>query len=415
MSGSPWPVPREWTWRRFDDVARVASDLVDPAGFLEYPHIAPNHIESETGRLLPFTTIAEDGMTSPKHRFHTGQILYSKIRPYLAKVVMAEFEGLCSADMYPIEAGPSIDARFLRWWMLSREFTRRAAGEQARTVLPKINQRSLASLPVPVPPVQEQRRIVDILEDQLSHLDAATVELGLCRRRLLGLRIGTLSRLRRVLLDQRTPVFALGAITNSSLGKMLDAKKATGTPTPYLRNINVRWGEFQLGALEMVPLIDLERSKLALQPGDLLVCEGGEPGRSAVWPGSPSLVTYQKALHRLRVIDPATVDIHYVALMLEEFIRAGRAERMFTGTTIRHLPQEKLRVIEIPVPDLTTQREAVTSVGSTATGALKLRHGLDLGIARSQGLRRALLSAAFSGRLTGHLSDVDRIEELAGV
>jgi len=166
----------------------VASNLVSPSDFQNWPHIAPNHIESETGRLLPFDTIAHDGVTSPKHRFSAGQVLYSKIRPYLAKVVVADFDGLCSADMYPIES--DLDARFLKWWMLTREFTRRAAGEQARTVLPKINVRALSGLPVPMPPQGEQRRIVEILKDHLSRLDAADAELATALERLVVLREG---------------------------------------------------------------------------------------------------------------------------------------------------------------------------------------------------------------------------------
>ncbi len=66
---------------RFDEVARVASKLVDPADYADSPHIAPNHIESETGRLLPFGMVSEDGVTSAKHQFFAGQVLYSKIRP----------------------------------------------------------------------------------------------------------------------------------------------------------------------------------------------------------------------------------------------------------------------------------------------------------------------------------------------
>jgi len=111
----PWALPLNWRWARFDEVARVASNLVDPADYPDSPHIAPNHIESGTGRLLPYASVREDGVTSPKHRFFPGQVLYSKIRPYLAKVVVADFDGLCSADMYPIES--EMDSRFLKWWM----------------------------------------------------------------------------------------------------------------------------------------------------------------------------------------------------------------------------------------------------------------------------------------------------------
>lgn len=93
-----------WKTTRFDSVAAIRSNLVDPAEYQSFPHIAPDNIEKKTGVLLEYHTIAEDGVTSGKHRFYSGQILYSKIRPYLSKAVVVDFDGLCSADMYPIEA-----------------------------------------------------------------------------------------------------------------------------------------------------------------------------------------------------------------------------------------------------------------------------------------------------------------------
>lgn len=172
MSGfEEWPLPEDWKWERFDQVASVASDLVSPSDFEDSPHIAPNHIASGTGELLPYSTVGNDGVTSPKHRFRRGQILYSKIRPYLAKATMAEFDGLCSADMYPIDA--HIVPGYLLKWMLSVSFTAQASGHQGRTVLPKINQKALAALRVPVPPMETQYQISNRLElasDSLSRV-----------------------------------------------------------------------------------------------------------------------------------------------------------------------------------------------------------------------------------------------------
>lgn len=157
-----WDLPDGWEWACFRDVAEVASDLVDPAAYQHAAHIAPNHIESGTGRLLPFVTIEQDAVTSPKHRFRAGQILYSKIRPYLAKAVLIDFDGLCSADMYPVSA--QIDTTYLHKWLISSTFTEWASRQQGRTVLPKINQEALAGISVPVPPLAEQRRIVATIE-----------------------------------------------------------------------------------------------------------------------------------------------------------------------------------------------------------------------------------------------------------
>lgn len=157
-----WDLAEGWEWAEFQDVAEVVSDLVDPAHHQDSPHIAPNHIEAGTGRLLEYATVASDKVTSPKHRFHPGQILYSKIRPYLCKAVVVDFAGLCSADMYPVAA--KIDAAYLHKWLISSTFTNWASNQQGRTVLPKINQEALAVIKVPVPPLAEQRRIVAQIE-----------------------------------------------------------------------------------------------------------------------------------------------------------------------------------------------------------------------------------------------------------
>ena len=100
-----WPLPPNWQWAEFGAVARVDSNLVEPACHAQLPHICSNNIESGTGRLLEYTTVEKDRVTSGKHLFRAGHILYSGIRPYLAQeAVVVDFAELCSADMYPVSA-----------------------------------------------------------------------------------------------------------------------------------------------------------------------------------------------------------------------------------------------------------------------------------------------------------------------
>lgn len=150
--------------RRFSEIAEIKSNLVDPAEYLNYPHIAPDNIEKKTGVLLDYRTIGEDGVKSGKHRFYSGQILYSKIRPNLSKVIVVGFDGLCSADMYPVEAKG--DAKCLWYYMLSEEFLEQASSAGSRSVLPKINQKELSALKVRIPScIEEQREISRILDN----------------------------------------------------------------------------------------------------------------------------------------------------------------------------------------------------------------------------------------------------------
>ena len=78
-----WPLPRGWVWAAFEDVANIAQNLVLPKEVFDLPHIAPNHIGSGNRQLLPYTTVRADAVISPKQRFFPGQILFTKIRPYL--------------------------------------------------------------------------------------------------------------------------------------------------------------------------------------------------------------------------------------------------------------------------------------------------------------------------------------------
>jgi len=181
-----------WRTVRFDEAAEIASNLVDPAGIRELPHIAPNHIASGRPKLLSFKTIAEDGVISGKHRFYPGQIIYSKIRPYLRKVVRVDFEGACSADMYPINA--RCNARYLMYWMLSPEFTWLASQQEGRTVLPKINQKALSSIPTPVAPEPVQAAIAARLDVVFARADRMEAEAARARALIDRLEAAILGR-----------------------------------------------------------------------------------------------------------------------------------------------------------------------------------------------------------------------------
>lgn len=160
-------IDNNWSEKTFSEVAVIKSNLVNPGEYKDFPHIAPDNIEKRTGVLLQYNTIAEDKVTSGKHRFYPGQILYSKIRPYLSKVVMVDFDGLCSADMYPIEAKEN--TRYLWYYMLSDNFLEQASSAGSRSVLPKINQKELSKLLVNIPSIEEQKEVVKILDRLLPY------------------------------------------------------------------------------------------------------------------------------------------------------------------------------------------------------------------------------------------------------
>jgi type I restriction enzyme S subunit len=414
MDAPPWSVPLTWRWCRFDEIARVASNLVSPADFQTWPHIAPNHIESGTGRLLPYDTIAHDRVTSAKHRFSAGQVLYSKIRPYLAKVVVADFDGLCSADMYPIES--ELDPRFLKWWMLTREFTRRAAGEQARTVLPKINVRALSGLPVPVPPLTEQRRIVEILEDHLSRLDAAYSLLSTAQARLeiyqASVRdVAVTGGAGRVRVGANLPIgwrwasveeFAAptkGSMTIGPFGsnlKVVDYREF-GVPLVFVRN--VRTASFgPVGCRYVTPEKAKELRAHRVEPGDVVVTKMGDPpGHAAVYRADgPGVVTADV----IRIQPAVGVDPDYLALALN----SGLVRQQIADIT-RGVAQQKVSLaryrseVLVPTPAFDVQAAVATACAEDLAAASRAETAIKALEVKLSALRRTLLAAAFSGRL----------------
>ena len=171
-SGVEWigEIPEGWKVVRFKHVASIKSNLVQPDKYMKYPQIAPDNIEKDTGRLLSHQTVGESGIISGNHLFYRGQILYSKIRPNLNKLTIAPFDGLCSADMYPIE--PKLPTLFMVYSMLSAYFVSQVSLIiQDRVKMPKINQEELGEIKVVVPSQQEMLTIADYLNSKCSEID----------------------------------------------------------------------------------------------------------------------------------------------------------------------------------------------------------------------------------------------------
>jgi len=175
-------LPIGWKWVRFDAVNEVASNLVDPLDNPNDYHIAPNHIESKSGRLLEYTTVEEDKVKSSKHRFWAGQVLYSKIRPYLCKAVLVDFTGVCSADMYPLNT--NMEPKYLLNWLLSDLFTEWASNGDSRTVLPKINKKQLSEIPCALPPKEEQKEIVRLVDQYFAFADTIEAQVKKAQARV---------------------------------------------------------------------------------------------------------------------------------------------------------------------------------------------------------------------------------------
>ena len=165
----PFELPSGWHWARFGDVCAIKGELVRPENFPDLRQVAPDCIEKGTGRITENRTVKESGVKGPNSRFFAGQIIYSKIRPSLSKAALVDFDGLCSADMYPIDA--FIDSRFLLMEILSEIFLQQVRVAENRIKMPKLNQESLRGFVSAIPPLAEQHRIVQKVDELMALCD----------------------------------------------------------------------------------------------------------------------------------------------------------------------------------------------------------------------------------------------------
>lgn len=180
------------------------------------------------------------------------------------------------------------------------------------------------------------------------------------------------------------------------LGKMLDKNKNKGEERPYLGNINVRWGYFEFSNAKTMKIEDDEIERYSVKYGDLIICEGGEPGRCAVWKHEAEMFI-QKALHRVRF--PSYYSADFAFYYLSYAVKLPLVTDLLTGTTIKHLTGTALKNIPFPVCSITEQTQIVAILESKLTACDQLAAELAKQLKQAELLKQAVLKAAFSGSL----------------
>lgn len=245
---------------------------------------------------------------------------------------------------------------------------------------------------VGIPPLAEQERIVARIEELFSQLDAGVETLKKTKAQLAVYRQAVLKEA----FEKVSARVLLGSISESRLGKMLDSEKNIGVPRRYLRNINVRWHSFDLSDLSEIPIEENEVDKYSLRKGDLVICEGGEPGRCAVW-DSDDVIFYQKALHRVRFTDSSNPKFYMYYLWYAA--QTGQLKSLFTGTGIKHLTGQSLVKVLVPTAERITQDSIVNEIETHLSVCDSIEQTVDIALQQAEAMRQSILKDAFEGRL----------------
>lgn len=251
---------------------------------------------------------------------------------------------------------------------------------------------SYSKIKVSIPSLDEQSRIVSRIDELFSELDKAVDTLNTTKEQLAVYRQAVLKDAFACI----TEYVPFGKIISSRLGKMLDKQKNVGVPCKYLRNINVRWFSFDLSDLQDMKIEESEFEKYTICKNDLVICEGGEPGRCAVWEKDETIF-YQKALHRVRFTVKAEPRLYMYYLWY--IAQNGLLNKFYTGTGIKHLTGQSLEKIPVPITDIEEQKRLLELIEMRLSVCDSIEKTVDTALAQADAMRQSILKQAFEGKL----------------
>ena len=304
--------PEGWRRVHLSEVADRRTEKAVPAETDTRPYVALEHLAQGNPALLGWSEASAAG--SAKTVFRKGDVLFGKLRPYLRKAAPAPFDGLCSTDILALFSRNALDMRYLTQIAQWHPLQQHAVATSSGTKMPRTSWPQLGVFSFALPPHREQRKIAAILsslDDAIEKTQAVIDQVQVVKRGLMQelftRALPSTSGQRSKWTDERLDdLFVL------QLGKMLNRKARETSPMfPYLGNREVQWGRFDFTELREMHFDERERKKFRLRLGDLLVCEGGEIGRTALWTAEFECY-YQKAIHLLRVRDSAKVEPRFI-------------------------------------------------------------------------------------------------------
>jgi len=370
-SSVPWlgQVPAHWEVRRLktavDHVNQQTTTKTD-----EDLYIALEHVESWTGRLLPPSGEAHfDGQVK---RFQAGDVLFGKLRPYLAKVVRPKQSGVCVGEFLVLRARPVVAPHYLEVVLRSAPAIDFVNSSTYGAKMPRAEWTFVGAMLFPVPPLPEQTAIVRFLD----YMDRRIRRSIRAKQKLIKL----LEEYRQALIHQavtgkidvRTgqpyPAYKssgvewLGKVPehwevrpvkrhyNIQLGKMLQTRpnNSDDIEVPYLKAQHIHWFSVKISDAPRMWASPRETQQYGITAGDLLVCEGGEGGRCGIVKDIPEGFIIQNALHRVRPHDHCRND--YLQYVMSVIAETGWFEALNNKATIAHFTMEKFGALCIPIP-----------------------------------------------------------------
>ena len=346
---------------KFGDVVQEIKINVDRTTDDHEYFIAGEHMDSSNIHITRRGRFSESDVGPAFIRlFRPGHVLYGSRRTYLRKVAVADFEGITSNTTFVLETKDSnrLLQELLPYIMLTDRFSEYAINNSKGSTNPYILFKDLAAYEFDLPTIEEQRQLVVLLsacdraKEAYKRLLKQTDEVVKSQFvEMFGDPVNN---------EKEWPTYRFSDVAVSRLGKMLDKRKQTGLwQRRYLANANVQWFSFDLQNLNQMDFDEADQKEFELRDGDLLVCEGGEIGRCAIWHGELTDCYFQKAIHRVRCSPEVLLPEYLGHSFYYHSQKNGFSDIVSSKSTIAHLPGDKLKAMSIIVPPMELQKRFV--------------------------------------------------------
>ena len=446
----PWDLPEGWVWARLGDVVLPRGEKALPDKNSPFVFVGMDDVPSNSLRIETKGSFKD--MKSAGNKFYLGDVLYGRLRPYLNKVVAADFEGVASGEFIVMRPNDGVVAHYLQLWMHSRRFvndaTRDTSGDR-----PRIDFEKIADLELPLPPTAEQQRIVARINELFTEIaDGETAlihvrdDLDTWRRALLKAAVtGELTRecraahssnesgadvlarvaaakaafksskrsarrfVRDEAFDDALPQLPeswtwsqLGEIGEVVGGVTVDKKRKPVDPVtvPYLRVTNVQRGYLDLSEIKSITVERRVAQALTLKQGDMLLNEGGDRdkiGRGWIWEGQIEGCIHQNHVFRVRLYDPS-LSPYFLSHYANEMGRRFFVEKGKQTTNLASISMSKISQLPIPLVPAVELQELMHLLGNSLALTLDVEAQFQAA-PTAQTIRQSILKAAFEGRL----------------
>jgi len=424
QSSEEFEVPEGWAYKKLGEIVSPSKEKIEPTADSNIPYIGLEHIESNTSKITGHGIASE--ARSTKTVFHSGDVLYGKLRPYLNKVTIPDFDGVCSTDILVFNQNQIIDSRYLMRFLSTREVVEYANLKSKGISLPRVNFESLAEIPIPLPSFADQQRIVARVEALLTHVNAA-------RERL--------SRVPLIMKRFRQAVLAAACSGRLTEGWREDHRKEIEFSNNSIEHVELYEIPMQWKWVLLPKLGFMKRGRSKnrprnaphlfggkypfIQTGDISQSGGritshhqtySEEGlaQSKIWPEKTICITIAANIAESAILTyPACFPDSVVGFIaddtrcspeyIEYFMRLAKRDlsQFAPATAQKNINIEILNEVAVPLPPLAEQHEIVRRVGLLFERADAIDREVVAASRRCERLTQAVLGKAFRGELVG--------------